>query len=138
MTATLTRPAPPAVPQAFRRPALDVVLPVYDEQRNLEPCVLLHAMLRARFSGAQCGFKAIRREVAQPLLPLVQDTGPFFDTELLVLADLRRAARLGRALATGQLPIAALRAQLGRAPLLSPPLTSHPLTSRLVASRPAS
>ena len=49
--------------------------------------VLLHACLGARFSDAQCGFKAIRREQAQALLPLTQDTGWFFDTELLVLAE---------------------------------------------------
>ena len=41
----------------------------------------------ARFSDAQCGFKAIRREQARALLPLTQDTGWFFDTELLVLAE---------------------------------------------------
>jgi hypothetical protein len=120
--------------------------------------VLLHWMLRTRFSDAQCGFKAIRREVARPLLPLVEDTGRFFDTELLVLAeraglriaevpvdwaddpgrgadlrgadlrgadlrgaDLRRAIRLSRTLAARRRPIAALRAQFGRAPLASPP-----------------
>jgi hypothetical protein len=285
MTATLTRPAPPAGPRASRGPALDVVIPVYDEQQDLEPCVrqlhayltgifpspfritiagdissaqeealqavlpdvcvahlaeerpgqvlrtawlrsdahvlaymnpdlaadltallplvapllsghsdlaigtrlarsarvvrepgrevisrsyhvLLRGMLRTRFSDAQCGFKAIRREVAQQLLPLVQDTGRFFDTELLVLAeraglriaevpadwadapgspvgtaatavaDLRSAARLGRALAAGRRPVAALRAQFGRAPLTAPPLTSVPLTSVPLTSPP--
>jgi len=49
--------------------------------------VLLHACLGVRFSDAQCGFKAIRREQARTLLPLTQDTGWFFDTELLVLAE---------------------------------------------------
>src|SRR5204862_402689 len=43
--------------------------------------------LQAGFSDAQCGFKAIRGDVAQRLLPLVEDTGWFFDTELLVLAE---------------------------------------------------
>lgn len=33
---------------------------------------------------AQCGFKAMRSEVAQQILPLVADNGWFFDTELLV------------------------------------------------------
>jgi putative flippase GtrA len=49
--------------------------------------MLLHACMGARFSDAQCGFKAIRREQARALLPLTQDTGWFFDTELLVLAE---------------------------------------------------
>jgi putative flippase GtrA len=49
--------------------------------------VLLHAVLRTRFSDAQCGFKAIRADRARELLPLVQDRGWFFDTELLVLAE---------------------------------------------------
>ncbi len=109
--------------------------------------LLLRGTLAVRFSDAQCGFKAIRADVARELLPLVEDTGWFFDTELLVLAqraglrihevpvdwvddpdsrvdllatalgDLRGIARLGRALATGALPVAALRRQLGRHPL---------------------
>jgi putative flippase GtrA len=49
--------------------------------------VLLHATLGAGFSDAQCGFKAIRAEAARLLLPLTRDTGWFFDTELLVLAE---------------------------------------------------
>jgi putative flippase GtrA len=48
---------------------------------------ILKSTLAARFSDAQCGFKAIRREAAQQLLPYVEDTGWFFDTELLVLAE---------------------------------------------------
>jgi putative flippase GtrA len=96
---------------------------------------LLHATLGARFSDAQCGFKAIRADRAHELLPLVQDRGWFFDTELLVLAersglrihevpvdwtddpdsrvdivataltDLRGVARLMRDLRTGRIPL---------------------------------
>ncbi|MEO3777732.1 glycosyltransferase [Micromonospora sp. B11E3] len=113
--------------------------------------LLLRGTLAVSFSDAQCGFKAIRAEVAAGLLPLVRDTGWFFDTELLVLAqraglrihevpvdwvddpdsrvdiaatalaDLRGIGRLGRALLTGALPLAELREQLGRAPLAPPP-----------------
>jgi glycosyltransferase involved in cell wall biosynthesis len=54
---------------------------------------LLHLVLRARFSDAQCGFKAIRAETAHDLLPLVADQEWFFDTELLVLAQ-RRGLRI--------------------------------------------
>jgi putative flippase GtrA len=112
--------------------------------------VLLRTTLRARFSDAQCGFKALRADCAKGLLPLVEDGGWFFDTELLVLAeraglrihevpvdwvddpsssvdvvatavaDLRGIARVGRALATGALPLADVRRQLGREPLASP------------------
>ena len=49
--------------------------------------LLLRGTLAARFSDAQCGFKAIRKDVAGRLLPHVEDTGWFFDTELLVLAE---------------------------------------------------
>lgn len=49
--------------------------------------LLLRTSLAARFSDAQCGFKAIRADVARELLPHVADTGWFFDTELLVLAE---------------------------------------------------
>lgn len=101
-------------------------------------------MLGARFSDAQCGFKAVRADVARELLPLVADTGWFFDTELLVIAqrvglrihevpvdwiddpdsrvdivptaidDVKGCWRLGRALTTGALPIRELRRSLGR------------------------
>ena len=109
--------------------------------------LILRGSLRARFSDAQCGFKAIRNDVAQQLLPLVEDEAWFFDTELLVLAersglrihevpvdwvddpdsrvdivstaieDLRGVARVGRALVRGRLPLADIRAELGRPPL---------------------
>jgi putative flippase GtrA len=97
--------------------------------------LLLRASLAARFSDAQCGFKAIRGDVARRLMPMVKDTGWFFDTEMLVLAeraglrihevpvdwvddpdsrvdivstaveDLKGIARLGRTLARGELPL---------------------------------
>ncbi|MFJ6081182.1 glycosyltransferase [Streptomyces sp. NPDC092369] len=100
---------------------------------------LLRSTLGVGFSDAQCGFKAVRRDVAERLLPLVKDSGWFFDTELLViaeraglrihevpvdwvddpdsrvdilstaLADLRGIARIGRELARGTLPTAELR-----------------------------
>ncbi|NJP52047.1 bifunctional glycosyltransferase family 2/GtrA family protein [Streptomyces sp. SBST2-5] len=100
---------------------------------------LLRGTLAVGFSDAQCGFKAVRRDVAERLLPLVQDREWFFDTEMLViaeraglrihevpvdwvddpdsrvdilataLADLRGMARLGRTLAGGRLPLTALR-----------------------------
>src|SRR5487761_1696204 len=101
--------------------------------------LLLHASLGTGFSDAQCGFKAIRREQARVLLPLTEDTGWFFDTELLVLAeraglrihevpvdwtddsdsrvdivdtalrDLRGMARVGLGLARGAIRVPALR-----------------------------
>jgi putative flippase GtrA len=49
--------------------------------------LLLKAVLHNGFSDAQCGFKAVRSDVARALLPLVADDGWFFDTELLVLAE---------------------------------------------------
>lgn len=97
--------------------------------------LILRASLAAGFSDAQCGFKAIRADVARRLLPMVEDTGWFFDTELLVLAeraglrihevpvdwvddpdsrvdivstaveDLKGIARIGHALARGELPL---------------------------------
>ena len=48
---------------------------------------LLHVLLGARFRDAQCGFKAVRRDVAVALVPEVADQGWFFDTELLVRAQ---------------------------------------------------
>ncbi|MFG3656636.1 glycosyltransferase [Streptomyces sp. NPDC047706] len=107
---------------------------------------LLRSTLAVGFSDAQCGFKAVRRDVAERLLPLVRDTGWFFDTEMLViaeraglrihevpvdwvddpdsrvdivstaLADLRGIARIGSALARGTLPPAELRRSDGAEP----------------------
>ncbi len=48
---------------------------------------LVRIGFRAGFSDAQCGFKALRADAARRLLPLVQDDGWFFDTELLLLAE---------------------------------------------------
>ncbi|WP_216917046.1 bifunctional glycosyltransferase family 2/GtrA family protein [Nocardia noduli] len=110
--------------------------------------LILRASLRARFSDAQCGFKAMRTDIARRLLPLVQDGEWFFDTELLVLAersglrihevpvdwiddpdstvdivdtarkDLLGVWRLGRGLTTGALPLEELRRSVGREPLV--------------------
>jgi glycosyltransferase involved in cell wall biosynthesis len=49
--------------------------------------LILRTVLRVGFHDAQCGFKAIRADVARVLLPLVRDEAWFFDTELLVLAE---------------------------------------------------
>ncbi len=48
---------------------------------------VIHAAFRVGFSDAQCGFKAIRSDVARRLLPLVENENWFFDTELLLLAE---------------------------------------------------
>lgn len=49
--------------------------------------LIVKAFFRTRFTDAQCGFKGIRRETADLLLPLVEDIKWFFDTELLVMAE---------------------------------------------------
>jgi putative flippase GtrA len=49
--------------------------------------LLLRATFATRIRDAQCGFKAVRAEVAHKLLPQVRDDGWFFDTELLLLAE---------------------------------------------------
>jgi putative flippase GtrA len=54
---------------------------------------ILRTTLRARFSDAQCGFKAVRAGVVGDLLAAVRDDGWFFDTELLVAAQ-RRGLRI--------------------------------------------
>ena len=49
--------------------------------------LLLRTVFASRVRDAQCGFKALRAEVARRLLPAVRDDGWFFDTELLLLAE---------------------------------------------------
>lgn len=48
---------------------------------------ILRTLGRLRVSDAQCGFKAIRRDAARALVPLVKDTRWFFDSELLLVAQ---------------------------------------------------
>ncbi|MFH8559023.1 glycosyltransferase [Streptomyces celluloflavus] len=108
--------------------------------------LILRGSLAARFSDAQCGFKAVRGDVAERLLPMIEDSGWFFDTEMLVLAeraglrihevpvdwvddpdstvhivrtatdDLKGVWRVGRALATGGLPLDRLARPFGDDP----------------------
>jgi glycosyltransferase involved in cell wall biosynthesis len=49
--------------------------------------VILRSALGGRVSDAQCGFKAMRADVARAVLPLIEDNGWFFDSELLVVAE---------------------------------------------------
>ncbi|SDP77910.1 Glycosyltransferase, catalytic subunit of cellulose synthase and poly-beta-1,6-N-acetylglucosamine synthase [Arthrobacter sp. ok909] len=106
--------------------------------------LVLRGSLGARFSDAQCGFKAIRSDIARALLPWTADDAWFFDTELLVIAeraglrvaevpvdwtddpdssvdilrtsidDLKGIVRIGRDMMTGRIPVAELRDALGR------------------------
>ena len=48
---------------------------------------VLRLALGVRFSDAQCGFKAVRADIARELVPRIEDQSWFFDTELLVLAQ---------------------------------------------------
>ncbi|MDQ0824930.1 glycosyltransferase involved in cell wall biosynthesis [Arthrobacter sp. B2I5] len=111
---------------------------------------LLRRTMQVRFSDAQCGFKAIRADVAQRLLPHVEDNGWFFDTELLIIAersglriheipvdwvddpdsrvdikqtaldDLRGMIRVASSLVRGSIPVQAIYAELGRRPIAPP------------------
>lgn len=49
--------------------------------------LLVRMLFFTSFKDAQCGFKAIKKEVAIKLVPLVQNQGWFLDTELLILAE---------------------------------------------------
>lgn len=44
-------------------------------------------VLFTKFTDAQCGFKAVTREVVEKVVPRVKDQGWFFDTELLVIGE---------------------------------------------------
>jgi len=49
--------------------------------------LMLRTTMAAKFSDAQCGFKAARTDVVKALLDSVEDQTWFFDTELLLLAE---------------------------------------------------
>lgn len=121
--------------------------------------LLLRGTFGVRFGDAQCGFKAIRAEVAQRLLPLVEDDGWFFDTELLILAersglrihevpvdwiddprssvdvvataraDLRGMLRVGAGLVRGRIPVDDVYRDIGRHPFARPAV---PLLAQVV------
>jgi glycosyltransferase involved in cell wall biosynthesis len=71
--------------QVVRSPKREIISRAYN--------LLLRTVLFARFSDAQCGFKAGRTEVIKALLPAIEDDAWFFDTELLMLAQ-RRGLRI--------------------------------------------
>lgn len=48
---------------------------------------ILRTLAGLKVSDAQCGFKAIRRDAARAIVPLVKDTQWFFDSELLLIAQ---------------------------------------------------
>lgn len=111
---------------------------------------LLRRTLQVKFSDAQCGFKALRADVARRLLPHIEDNGWFFDTEMLIIAersglriheipvdwiddpdsrvdikqtaidDLRGLVRVAGALFKGTIPVQAIYAELGRRPIAPP------------------
>ncbi|MFN8025752.1 MAG: glycosyltransferase [Acidimicrobiia bacterium] len=49
--------------------------------------LILRTVMATRIRDAQCGFKAVRGDIARKLVPAVEDDGWFFDTELLLLAE---------------------------------------------------
>ena len=49
--------------------------------------LIFRTMFFTSFQDAQCGFKAVGRRAVEEVLPLVKDTGWFFDTELLILCE---------------------------------------------------
>jgi len=48
---------------------------------------MIKGMFWNRFSDAQCGFKAVRRDIAHKLLPHIKNNNWFFDCEMMLLAE---------------------------------------------------
>jgi glycosyltransferase involved in cell wall biosynthesis len=48
---------------------------------------MIKGLFWTRFSDAQCGFKAVSREVARKVVPMIENNNWFWDTELLILAE---------------------------------------------------
>lgn len=49
--------------------------------------LLLKIFFKPSFQDAQCGFKAITKEVTEKILPQIKNNNWFFDTEMFVLAE---------------------------------------------------
>jgi glycosyltransferase involved in cell wall biosynthesis len=65
--------------RVVRGPRREVISRIYN--------LILRSVLHLRVRDAQCGFKAVRSDALQRLLPEVEDDAWFFDTELLVRAQ---------------------------------------------------
>ena len=76
-----------AIASRLRKGAVVIDRPLKREIISRAYSVLFRSMFFTSFHDAQCGFKAVSRRVAQEVLPLVQDLGWFFDSELLILSD---------------------------------------------------
>ena len=48
--------------------------------------LIVKVMFFTTFPDAQCGFKALRREAAEAIVPRIENNNWFFDTELLIIA----------------------------------------------------
>jgi hypothetical protein len=48
---------------------------------------MIRTLFFTRFSDAQCGFKAVTREVIDTLFPHIQDNVWFLDSELLIIGE---------------------------------------------------
>ena len=48
---------------------------------------LIKMFFWVRFTDAQCGFKAVTKDVVKKIIPHIQDNAWFFDTEFLILAE---------------------------------------------------
>lgn len=49
--------------------------------------VFIRLAFGTHFSDAQCGFKAVTRQVVEELIPIIRDNDWFFDGELLIVAE---------------------------------------------------
>ena len=76
-----------AIGSRLRKGARVVGRPLDRELISRAYSLMFRAMFLTGFMDAQCGFKVVSRRAALDLVPLVQDTGWFFDTELLILAE---------------------------------------------------
>jgi glycosyltransferase involved in cell wall biosynthesis len=91
---------------------------------------VLKLTLHARFSDAQCGFKAVRTTVIKELLPQIEDNNWFFDTELLILAQ-----RLG--LRIHEVPVDWIDDQDSRVDITRTALEDLRGVARLLRTRPS-
>ncbi len=62
-----------------RRPKRELISRAYN--------LMLRVAFATKVRDAQCGFKAVRADAAQVLLPAIADNGWFFDSEMLLLAQ---------------------------------------------------
>jgi glycosyltransferase involved in cell wall biosynthesis len=76
-----------AIGSRLKKGAKVIDRPLIREIMSRGYSLMFRTLFFTKFKDAQCGFKAITKEASNKLLPVIRDTGWFFDSELLIIGQ---------------------------------------------------